>query len=162
MSNMCIEPPLPRDEPPARPVSSAMTSGIHAGGQHVAVVTVAGDDLVALDLDRLHADRDGFLTDVEVAEAADQAHAVQLAGALLEAADQQHVLVEFQKLVLADEGVDTGGISLPRGGFTLARTRHSTLPGQSSSRPTPGRPPPNEPSVPRRNGVLCQTRNGPG
>jgi hypothetical protein len=48
-----------------------------------------------------------------VAEAADQAHAVQLAGALFEAADQQHVLIEFQKLVLADEGVDTGVIAFP-------------------------------------------------
>ena len=41
----------------------------------------------------LHADDDSLLADVEVAEAADQAHAVELAGLLLEAADQQHVAV---------------------------------------------------------------------
>ena len=67
--------------------------GVHAGGQHVAVVAIGGDDGV-LGLDgRLHADDDGFLADVEMAESADQAHAVELARALLEAADQQHVAV---------------------------------------------------------------------
>ena len=46
--------------------------GVHAVGEHVAVVAIGGDDLVAA-LDRhLHADDDGFLADVEVAEAADQ------------------------------------------------------------------------------------------
>jgi hypothetical protein len=44
----------------------------------VAVVAIGGDDLIAL-LDRhLHTDDDRFLADVEMAEAADQAHAVQL------------------------------------------------------------------------------------
>ena len=67
--------------------------GVHAAGQHVAVVAIGGDDLVAL-LDRhLHADHDGLLADVEVAEAADQAHAVELAGLLLEAADEQHLAI---------------------------------------------------------------------
>ena len=52
---------------------------VHAGGQHVAVVAIAGDDRVAR-LERvLHADDDGFLADIEVAEAADQPHAVELA-----------------------------------------------------------------------------------
>ena len=63
----------------------------------MAVVAIAGDDLVAV-LDRhLHADDDGLLADIEVAEAADQPHAVHLAGALLEAADEQHLRegVEF-------------------------------------------------------------------
>ena len=41
----------------------------------------------------LHADDHGFLADIEVAEAADEPHAVELAGFFLEAADQQHVLV---------------------------------------------------------------------
>ena len=42
-------------------------------------------------LDRhLHADDDGFLADIEMAEAADQPHAVHLAGAFLEAADEEH------------------------------------------------------------------------
>ena len=48
---------------------------------------------------RLHADHDRFLADIEMAEAADQAHAVELAGPLLEAADQQHVAVEGFELV---------------------------------------------------------------
>ena len=55
-------------------------------------------------LDRhLHADHDRLLADVEVAEAADQAHAVELAGLLLEAADQQHLAVGGE-LLLAAEG----------------------------------------------------------
>ena len=41
----------------------------------------------------LHADDDRFLADIEMAEAADQAHAVELAGLFLEAADQQHVAI---------------------------------------------------------------------
>ena len=77
--------------------------GVHAAGQHVAVVAVGGDDLVAL-LDRhLHADHHGLLADVEVAEAADQAHAVELRRPLLEAADQQHLAIG-EKLLLAAEG----------------------------------------------------------
>ena len=63
----------------------------------MAMVAIAGDHLVAV-LDRhLHADDHGFLADIEVAEAADQPHAVHLAGALLEAADDEHLRegVEF-------------------------------------------------------------------
>ena len=65
--------------------------GFHAAGQHVPVVAVPGYDLIALLQGHLHADHDGFLADVEMAEAADRAHAVELAGLFLEAADQQHV-----------------------------------------------------------------------
>ncbi len=76
--------------------------GVHAAGQHVAVIAIAGDDLVAR-LDRhLHADHHRLLADIEVAEAADQPHAVQLAGLLLEAADQQHVAVGRKLLVLVE------------------------------------------------------------
>ena len=66
----------------------------------MAVVAVAGDDPVALFQRHLHADDDGLLADVEMAEAADQAHAVHLAGLLLEAADQQHVAVGAELLIL--------------------------------------------------------------
>jgi hypothetical protein len=45
---------------------------IHAAGEHVTVVAVSGDVLIALDGGHLHADHHGFLPDVEVAEAADQ------------------------------------------------------------------------------------------
>jgi hypothetical protein len=78
----------------------------HAAGQHVAVVTIAGDDLVAFLQRHLHADDDRFLADVEVTEAADEAHAVELAGLLLETPDQQHFAVGIQILVLGkfDDG----------------------------------------------------------
>ena len=62
-------------------------------GQHVAVVAIGCNDLIALVDRHLHADHHGLLADVEVAEAADQAHAVELAGLLLEAADEQHLAV---------------------------------------------------------------------
>ena len=75
--------------------------GIDAVGEHVAMVAIAGDDAVLADLHRrLQADRDRFLADIEVAEAADQAEAVKLPGPLLEAADEQHLLVEIEQLVL--------------------------------------------------------------
>ena len=70
--------------------------GIHAAGQHMAVIAVGGDDRVALLERRLDADDDGFLADIEVAETADQPHAVELARLLLEAADQEHVAVVAQ------------------------------------------------------------------
>ena len=91
---MCIEPPLPLRIAvlPAGQLRHH-AFGVHAAGQHVAVVAVAGDDFVARFERHLHADDDRFLADVEVAEAADQAHAVHLAGLLLEPADQQHLAV---------------------------------------------------------------------
>ncbi len=77
---------------------------VHAAGQHVAVVAIAGDDLVARLQHRLHADHDRFLADIEVAEAADQPHAVHLPGLLLEAADEQHGAVGGELLLLAEVG----------------------------------------------------------
>ena len=78
------------------------TLGFHAAGDHVAVVAVTGDDLVARLLRHLHADNDGFLADVEVAEAANQAHAVHLPRLLFEAADRQHRLVGGKVLFLGE------------------------------------------------------------
>ena len=60
------------------------------------MVAVAGDDLVVGLKNGLDADDDGFLADVEVAEAGDEAHAVELAGLLLEPADQEHVAVKAE------------------------------------------------------------------
>ena len=77
---------------------------IHAAGQHMAVVAIGGDDSVALFGRRLHADHHGLLADVKVAEAADQAHAVELARLLLEAADQQHVAQRLELALLAEFG----------------------------------------------------------
>lgn len=44
------------------------------------MVAVTGDDLVTFLQRQLHADDDRFLADIEVTEAADEAHAVELAG----------------------------------------------------------------------------------
>ena len=66
----------------------------------MAVIAVPCDDLVTVLLHRLHADGDGFLADVKVTKAADQPHAVKLACTLFEAADEQHVAVPGEKLVL--------------------------------------------------------------
>jgi hypothetical protein len=41
---------------------------VHAHRQHVAVVAIGGDHLVAFDQRHLHAGDDSFLADVEVAE----------------------------------------------------------------------------------------------
>ena len=63
------------------------------------VVAVSGYDLIALFQGHLHADDDGFLADIEMAEAADRAHAVELAGLFLEPPDQQHVAQRAQFLI---------------------------------------------------------------
>ena len=70
-----------------------------------------------------------FLTDVEVAEAPDQAHAVELARALLETADQHHLAIEAQQVLLRGLGRigqlgRLAGISFGGGGF-----RHPSSPG---------------------------------
>src|SRR3546814_21016402 len=49
-------------------------------GPHVAMVAIAGDDAVLVAVERrLQPDRAGFLSDIEVAEAADQAETIELA-----------------------------------------------------------------------------------
>ena len=68
------------------------------------VIAVAGDDLVARLQRHLHADDDGFLADIEVAETADQAHAVHLPRLFLEAADGEHVAIGSELLLLAKFG----------------------------------------------------------
>ncbi len=66
----------------------------------MAVISIAGDDRVLVGIKRaLHADRHRLLPDIEVAEAADQTHSIELPGPLLEAADQQHLFVEFGQFV---------------------------------------------------------------
>src|SRR3546814_2526181 len=64
-------------------------------GEHVAMGAIAGDDAVLVAVERrLQPDRDGFLSDIEVAEAADQAETIELARLLLETADQQPFAIE--------------------------------------------------------------------
>ena len=68
------------------------------------VVAVASDDLVTR-LDRhLHANDDGLLTDVEMAKSADQPHAVELPGLLLEPADDEHPPIGVKLLLLVEIG----------------------------------------------------------
>ena len=75
---------------------------VHAAGEHVAVIAVTRDHLVAFLRGHLHADDHGLLPDIEVAEAADEAHAVHLAGLFLETADHQHLAVGDEILVLLE------------------------------------------------------------
>jgi len=70
----------------------------------VAVITIGGDHLVTLAHRHLEAGDHRFLADIEVAETADEAHAVELAGLFLETADQEHVPIGLQLLVLAELG----------------------------------------------------------
>ena len=62
------------------------------------MVTIGRDDLIARLQRHLHADNDGFLADIEVAETADVTHAVELAGLFFETADQQHALVSVETI----------------------------------------------------------------
>ena len=63
------------------------------------MIAVAGDDLVTRAARRGDADGDRLLADVEVTEAADEAHAVHLAGLFLESADQEHVAIGGEFLI---------------------------------------------------------------
>jgi hypothetical protein len=69
----------------------------NACDQHMAMVTIAGNDRIGRSQSGLNAHHNCLLADVEVAEAADHAHAVKLPGPLLEAPYQQHLAVEFQQ-----------------------------------------------------------------
>ena len=86
---------------------------------------------VALADRHLHADDDGFLADIEVAEAADQAHAVQLAGALLEAADEQHLREGVQLLFLGR--VEAGRLGRGRHRASAGRRRLLAVTGADLS-----------------------------
>jgi len=79
--------------------------GVHVAGQHVAVVAVRRDDRVLGPGRRHHADDNGLLANIEVAETADQAHSVQLPRLFLEAADQQHLSIEVEHFVGRGGGV---------------------------------------------------------
>jgi len=76
--------------------------GIHAAGEHVAMIAIAGDHLVTLFDGHLHANDDRLLPDVQMAETSDQPHAIELTCFFLEAADAQHVPVGTQLLLLVE------------------------------------------------------------
>src|SRR3546814_19890229 len=59
---------------------------VHAAGEHVSVVTVAGDHRIPVVDGRLHADDDGFLADVKVTEYANPHHTAELPRIRLERA----------------------------------------------------------------------------
>ena len=66
----------------------------------MAVIAIGGDDLIALPYRHLHAHNHRFLADIEMAEAADLAHAVKLAGLFLEAAYEEHQPVGAQLILV--------------------------------------------------------------
>ena len=75
------------------------TFGIHAAGQHMAVIAIRSDALVAFFGGGLKAHNHGFLPDIEMAEPANQTHAIKLARFFFESADQQHIAVIFQQVL---------------------------------------------------------------
>ncbi len=75
------------------------TSGVHAACEHVAMIAIPCNDLIALFQGHLHADDDSFLPDVKMAEPADRTHAVKLPGLFLETPDQQHVAQRAEFLI---------------------------------------------------------------
>ena len=88
---------------PRRPVRAAEELAHHrrwrrAEGQSVAVGAVGGDEEVALACRRCGTAGDRLLADVEVAEAADLAKAVELPRPLLEAAQEKHLAVKSEEL----------------------------------------------------------------
>jgi hypothetical protein len=68
---------------------------IRATSQAVTVVPVGGEDIVIGPQRINRADGYGLLTNIEMTEAADLPESVHLRSPLLEAADQQHLSVEF-------------------------------------------------------------------
>ena len=60
---------------------------IHIAGQHMPMIAIARDDLIALFQTGLHAGNDSLLSDIEMTKSGNLAHAVQLAGAFFKATD---------------------------------------------------------------------------
>jgi hypothetical protein len=78
----------------------------------MSVIAVSGYDLIALFQGHLHANDDSFLADIEVTEAADRTHAVELAGLFLEPPDQQHVAQGAEFLIPVEFQGGGGAVSL--------------------------------------------------
>ena len=77
---------------------------IHAADEHVAVIAIGCDDLIAFPDRHLHADDDRLLADIEVTETADLPHAVELTRLLLKAANEEHLPVGAQLFLFAQFG----------------------------------------------------------
>lgn len=69
------------------------------------VIAIAGDDLVTLLEGHLHAHDDRFLSDIQMAEAADRAHSVKLTGFLFKTADQHHLAKRVKLLFLGEREI---------------------------------------------------------
>ena len=65
----------------------------------MAVVAVGGNPLVTFLGRGFKADNNSFLSDIKVAEPANQTHAIKLARLFLESADQQHFAIEIQQFL---------------------------------------------------------------
>ncbi len=65
----------------------------------MAMIPVGRDDRILLIESSLHANDDGFLTNIEMAEPANQAHAIHLAGLLLKTAYLEHIAIELAQFV---------------------------------------------------------------
>jgi hypothetical protein len=81
------------------------------------VITVSSYDLVTLLQRHLHADDHRLLADVEVAEAADRTHSIELTRLFLETADQKHVAQGSQFLFPREFRGGVGPVSLFLGWF---------------------------------------------
>ena len=68
------------------------------------MVAITGNDLIALAGRHLHAGYDRFLSDIQVTETADETHAVELPRLFFKTADQQHVTVGLEFLLLGKVG----------------------------------------------------------
>ena len=90
---MCIEPPRPPEQPSTLPEELGHdVLGRRAADDGVAVGAIGGDQVVGLAQRARGADDRGLLADGQVQEAADLGTSVHLAGALLEATDEDHRL----------------------------------------------------------------------
>ena len=73
---------------------------LHPGGKHVTMIAISGDQLITIFHRHPDAGDDRFLTNVQMAEPADETHAIELAGLFLEPANKQHVMVDLELLLL--------------------------------------------------------------
>ena len=95
-ANRCMLPPRPREQPPARPNSSANScSRRHALGQRMAVAAMRAEHHVVGSQMGADAGRDRLLADVGMAGAVDQPALVRAGELLLALADELHLLVEL-------------------------------------------------------------------
>ena len=74
--------------------------GFHAAGQHMRVIAIAGNHLVALSRHRLQTNNDGFLPDIEMTKTANLAHRIDLAAALFKTTNARHIAPHRNQLLV--------------------------------------------------------------